>query len=213
MLPLWTIAFETRLYHKPGQAQIPFRQIFIIFSYVASGSALGYQLRMRCPKLYHGLWVYQSAFASFTLLFMLSVDVYKNDYIFQLISLEVFFIGAMLAAAGYLFGCAVAFIFRLPLNNMVVVAIETGSRTMFITCLLLSRSLPEPENDIAKATPVLSGLFAQIPCLVVILVRRGLQRCRVKGYPRTECSLMDSREDLTDAECGEEVTEAKETAM
>ncbi len=210
------MAFERRLYDSPGYVVIPFRYIFVIFFYITAALISGYYIRCKLTKVYDKFWSYQPPLTVFTLVFMLAVDIYKCNFIFELLTVNAFFLGAMLAAGGYIFGCALAFIFRLPVKYLIVMTIEGGSRTMLVTSFLLLKSLPEPENDISKATPLIAEVTSLVPCLVTVLVFRTVRAAQLKKRPNTESSFLDSTDKL---ECLDmvdnvpEMTEAKETTM
>ena len=194
-----------------------------MFGYLLVCVTLGYILERKCPKLYAKYWEYLPPFTIVTVLLIFVVEVYKSSFIFELITAKVFFMAAMLAVAGYLFGCAVAFIARQPLSRIIVISIETGCRTTYITCLLLSISLTSPESDIARTTPVLGGILSLIPGLVAVLIYRGYSRYRGSNYAATECTIVESKERLESfssdpSDCGEdeaedELTQVKETSM
>ena len=213
MLPLWTILFETRIYSEPGRAKIPFKEIFIIFGYMTSALTVGCFLQRRFPKPYNRFWLYLPAWTVFTLAFLMAVQAYNSHFIIQLVSVQIFFLAAMLAASGFIFGAAVAFIARLPKSRLLVLTVETGIRTTHSITLLLVASLDTPDGDIAKTTPVLASFLTLIPAFLVALTYRIIHKYRTRNYAETECSYLASNEDLSELCNGPEVVDTKETSM
>ena len=209
LLPLWTIVYESRIYHGPGQARIPFREMFLVFAYILAFVIIGFFLERRCPKLYAKYWTYLPTFTIATILFILAVETYKSSFIFQLVTAKMFLLSAILALAGYLFGAAVAFVARQPLSRILVLSLETGCRTTYITCLLLTGTFRCPECDTARTTPVLGSLLSLTPGLVAVLIYRIYSRYKGRKYLDTATTSATSK-DFSD---GDEITELKETSM
>ena len=119
---------------------------------------------------------------------------------------------AMLSAGGYLFGGAIAFICRQTVRCMIVITMETGVRTSFITGVLLSISLEQPEGDIGKMGPTLWSFLSLLPAFMGVIIYKFYKRYNVRKYAPTECTYLDSQDDLSLIE-GPEMIDSKETAM
>lgn len=147
-------------------------------------------------------WTYLPSLTVFTVVVILIVEIYNNYFVFSLVTASVFFQSTLLAVSGFLFSGAMAFIVRQPHDRIAVIAIETGTRTTYITTLLLSHSLPKPEGDVAKTAPVLCAFLSLLPAFFVVLVYRMLHRYRkVKYAATTEVSYLGSVEDVQEL-CG-----------
>ena len=201
--------FESRIYQGPGYAKIPFRALFFVFGYILASVFIGFFLERRCPKLYAKYWTYLPTFTIATVLFILVAEVYKSSFIFQLVTTKVFLVAAILALAGYLFGAAVAFVARQPLSRILVMSLETGCRTTYVTCLLLTGSLECPDCDVARTTPVLGCLLSLTPGLVAVLMYRLYAQYKGLNYAETLSTLATSK----DADDRDEITELRETSM
>lgn len=201
MLPLWTILFETRIYDEPGNVEIPFTDAFIIFGYIVASLTLGFVFHRKCPVKYHHFWTYLPSFTIFTIVFSIIVEVYNANYIFSLISTEIFFTGVALVMAGFFFGAVIAFLSRQTHSRILVLAIESGTRTTYFTTALIVMSLPQPEADIAKSAPVLVGFLSLLPTFVLVCLYRMYRRYKGQAYgdpnyaPPSSCSDEDMEED------------------
>ena len=213
MLPLWTILFEKRIYSEPGRVRIPFKEIFIIFGYMTAALTIGCIIQRRFTKQYNKFWLYLPAWTVATFLFLLVVQAYNSHFIAQLITGQIFLLAAMLAASGFIFGAAVAFIARLPKSRLLVVSVESGVRTTYSISLLLVASLHKPDGDMAKTTPVLASFLTLVPAFLAALVYRVIHKYRTRNYAETECSYLPSNEDLSQVCNGPELVDNKETSM
>ena len=219
MLPLWTILFETRIYSSAGHVTIPFREIFVIFGYMISFLTAGFAFNRKFPKLYSRLWLYLPGFTVCTLVMLLIIELYNSAFIFQLITVHIFFLSILVVVSGFLFSAALAFITRLPFARMLIITIEIGVRTSFVPGLIVQHSFPPPDGDIAKTTPVLCTFLALFPSFVIVLVHRLVHKYRTRNYAETECSILedpDSNQDNAgDSICNgsQEVIDAQETAI
>ncbi|KAI0230966.1 hypothetical protein LSAT2_018652 [Lamellibrachia satsuma] len=209
MIPVWTILFETRLFSVAGNTVIPFREIFFVFAASLALLLSGYVLQRRYSDLYDVCWMYLPIFTVCTIVFSVIASLFVNGFIFRYITVRIFLLSALLAAAGYGVGAASAFAVGLPQSRILTIAVETGGRTTVITNLLLVSSMAQPEADLAKTAPVLCSLLSVVPAFVAILVRRFMLRLRERKYAQTECTFIDSRDDVSE----EEVVAAKETCM
>lgn len=214
MLPLWTILFETRLWSAPGRITIPFRESFVLFFCLVAALTLGFYFNRKCPAPYRTLWQWLPSFTIFTLTFALVVEIYNYHFIFPLITKEVFLASLILGVVGYVVGWLVGFVCRLHPQRIIVLAIETGAHTTFFTNLLLDRSMPQPEADIAKAAPVLCSLLSLIPAIIVVLLFRFYRRYTGKEFSDFVYGEENEEDELT--EClsdDKEVVQEKETCI
>ena len=209
MIPVWTILFETRLFSAAGHVVIPFREIFFVFAASLVLLLAGYVIQRRYADLYDVCWTYLPIFTLCTVVFSVIVTLFVNAFVFRYVTPKIFVLGALLAAAGYGVGAAGAFIVGLPQSRILAISVETGCRTTVVTNLLLVSSMAQPEADLAKSAPALCSLLGVVPALVAILARRYVVRARERKYAQTECTFIDSRDDISEAE----VVAAKETCM
>ena len=212
MLPLWTILFESRIWKVPGKIKIPFRESFVIFTFVVTALVTGYYFNKKCNNWYRIFWQWLPSFTIFTLIFALIVEIYNNHFIFPLISKEVFCSCLMLGMSGYIFGWIVGFLCRLQTQRILVLVIETGAHTTYITCVLLDNSLAQPEADMAKTAPVLCSLLSLIPAIIIVLLFRFYKRYTGKKFTDLLYNG-DNDDEMTECLSDKEVVQEKETCI
>ena len=177
----------------------------IVFSIAA-----GIKLQRKWPKIHNKIWFYVPIPTSVILLLMSIMELYRNHFVFSIMTVHVFFMSAMLATGGFMFGVAMAFIARLPVSRILVIAIETGMHSSFLTCLLLAGSLEQPDADMAKAGPTVWSFLTLAPALFACIVVRFYKKFHVRKYAATECTDLDNVSLI----CDEYVmVESKETAI
>ena len=69
-----------------------------------------------------------------------------------------------------------AFLCRQPNQRILILTLETGTRSTYLTSTLLVMSLPQPEADVAKTTPVLVTLLSLIPSFSLVCIYRMYRR-------------------------------------
>ena len=86
---------------------------------------------------------------------------------FEVISDELLILPAafLLPCLGYLCGLILAFVLRRSRKVAVTIAIETGVQNASIPILVLQRSFPQPEGDLAAVMPVAAAYFYSIPII------------------------------------------------
>ena len=100
-------------------------------------TALGMWMRWRWPKLGNLMKKIIVPFTLFTVLFILTVGIYINLFIFLLITPLMVLAGFMVAIAGYLFGAGLARLLNLSLAQIIAVSIETSFQNGGIAFILL----------------------------------------------------------------------------
>ena len=73
----------------------------------------------------------------------------------------------LLPCLGYLCGFIFAIILRRDRRIAVTIAIETGVQNASIPILVLQRSFPQPDGDLAAVMPVAAAYFYTIPILCI----------------------------------------------
>lgn len=115
------------------------------------------------------------------LLFVFTVGVYANLYIFSLLKPAVLLSGALGPYLGFAFGALVAFVARQSAKNILTIAIETGIQNTGIAIVLLKVSLPPPDSDISITPPITSAIFTPIPMVIAIIIHAVRKRMKMKS--------------------------------
>ena len=118
-------------------------------------------------------------FSAIFVLYILVFGTYVNWYMFEVIGDDLLIIPAafLLPCLGYLCGFIVSLLLRRDRKVAVTIAIETGVQNASIPILVLQRSFPQPEGDLAAVMPVAAAYFYSIPILIVWAALVIYRRC------------------------------------
>ncbi|CAL1544816.1 unnamed protein product [Lymnaea stagnalis] len=182
LLPMWLFTLGKVVYNQ-GNVQIPYENIFFSLLGIIVPVLIGLFLQRKFPKVAK-MWLSAVKYIVFVfIVFVLTVGVYANVYIFSLLSGEVLLAAALLPYLGFLLGGIVACIFRQGNVNIITIAVETGIQNTGIPIVLLRLSLLGPDKDTSIVAPVASALFTPIPLVIGILyvqTRMFLEKRRKK---------------------------------
>ncbi|KAL8559699.1 hypothetical protein ACOMHN_002232 [Nucella lapillus] len=176
MVPLWLLTLGRTLYDDTS-INIPYQNIFFSLLGLLVPVCIGLLIQRKRPRLALTLIKVSKVVMIVFLVFVLTVGVYTNLYIFRLITLPVLGASAILPYVGFLLGGLVAFLFRMERARVLTVAIETGIQNTGIAIVLLLLSLPHPESDISIVAPIISALFTPLPLWAAIACIQGRRRC------------------------------------
>ncbi|XP_076470667.1 ileal sodium/bile acid cotransporter-like [Babylonia areolata] len=177
MVPLWLLTLGRTLYSDTS-ITIPFQNIFYSLLGLLAPVALGLLIQRRRPRWAKVLVTISKVVMVLFLVFVLTVGVYANLYVFSLITVPVIGAAASLPYVGFVLGGLVAAAFRMPRRHVLTIAVETGIQNTGIAIVLLLLSLHHPESDVSIVAPIISAIFTPLPLWVAIAVVQGRKRCR-----------------------------------
>lgn len=101
-------------------------------------------------------------------MYILAFGTYVNWYVIDVIGDELLTIPAafLLPYLGYLCGFIIAVIFRRNRKVAITIAIETGVQNASIPILVLQRSFPQPDGDLAAVMPLAAAYLYSIPIVI-----------------------------------------------
>ncbi|XP_076470033.1 uncharacterized protein LOC143300318 [Babylonia areolata] len=168
LLPMWMSTLG-RYVSGLDDVNIPFANI--IYSLLGLVAACGFGLLLKTKKptwAKVAITISKVGIALF-IIFILTVGVYANLYVFSLMKGVVLAAAAMLPYCGFLIGGLVALVLRLPAKHVITIAIETGIQNTGVAMIVLLLSLDHPESDLSIVAPATSALFTPIPLYFAIL--------------------------------------------
>ncbi|KAL5021506.1 hypothetical protein ScPMuIL_000661 [Solemya velum] len=171
MLPLWLYTLGVMVIYEDSDIHLPFQNLLTSLLILILPVAIGILLQKKREK-----WakIYVKAMTPLLVIFVLfvfTVGVYANLYIFQLLTAKVFLSASLIIFLGLLFGGVVAFLARQSWKNIKTIAIETGIQDFGIAIVLLQLSLPPPDSDISIVSPIIGAIFTPALLVTVIIVR------------------------------------------
>ncbi|KAK7474824.1 hypothetical protein BaRGS_00033896 [Batillaria attramentaria] len=170
MIPLWLFTLGRKLY-SDSSIQVPYQNIIFSLLGLIIPVCIGLVVQHRRPAWAKVLVKVSKGIMVVFLLFVLTVGVYANVYIFRLMKAQVLVTAALLPYLGFLLGGLVALAFHMSREHIITIAVETGIQNTGIAIVLLLLSLEPPDSDISIVAPIASALFTPIPIWVAIAVR------------------------------------------
>jgi len=202
LLPLWSLFFEKTIDMNASTIRLPVIEMTILSSCMLSACLLGVFVARRFQRVYYKFWqLYAPSLTLLTLAAIFAVNVYIYHPLFQQTTFKTLLFPAVLSAAGYGSGLAVAYLARLTRCQQLTVCLESGTRTTYIVSVLLHSSLAEPEAQLACLAPVTYNLLCVSLSTVSACVYRVLQRRRSRRRQvEAHCQLLAMSDDVCDGD-------------
>ncbi|ESO95070.1 hypothetical protein LOTGIDRAFT_94557, partial [Lottia gigantea] len=169
LIPLWLFTVGQKVIYKGTTMNIPFSNIFISLTGLLVPVVIGIIIQKKKPSWAKKLVKLVKPIIVIFLLFVFTVGVYANLYIFDLLDPMILLAGALIPYGGFFLGFLIAFVARQPKKNIITIAIETGIQNTGIPIVLLKNSLGPPESDMSIVGPVASAIFTPLPLVFVLI--------------------------------------------
>jgi sodium/bile acid cotransporter 3/5 len=187
---MWLYSLGIQYIYKEAESiKIPYENIVITLLGLLFTVGIGILIQKKKPTWAEKILKCVPYLTAIFLIFVFTVGVYANLYIFKLLTPVVLVSGALAPYLGFAFGALVAFVMRQSHKNILTIAIETGIQNTGIAIVLLKVSLPPPDSDISITPPIASSIFTPIPMVVAMLVHYIRKRRLKKTL--TETDMLD----------------------
>lgn len=178
LIPLWMFTLGRLIFARAHEhVKIPYGNIFLSLISILIPVAIGVLIQRKKPNWAKYVIKLIRPIAIIFIIFMFTLGVYANLYIFKLITPQMMLAGCLLPYSGFLLGGLVALICRQPWARIKTIAIETGIQNTGIPIILMKFSLPQPEADLSVVAPVMVATFTPIPLLVGVAYYEIRKRC------------------------------------
>ncbi|XP_076313207.1 ileal sodium/bile acid cotransporter-like [Tachypleus tridentatus] len=156
MMPLWLFILGRNIIDNKT-VEVPFVSIVTTLLSFMGPLLVGMLVRHFKPK-----WAEISAkiirpFTIICLLFIITLAVVTNLYIYQLFTWNIILVGFAIAWSGYTVGWLLSWILRFKRPQIIAISLETAMQNSTIAFLVLSTTLPQPEADLT-IVPVVAQL-------------------------------------------------------
>ncbi|PVD18286.1 hypothetical protein C0Q70_20835 [Pomacea canaliculata] len=181
-----SMAVHARRHHRQGameQLTIPYVRILQILALIIVPLFVGILVRYQLPRVKKFILKVITPFSLLTVLFFVTVGIYANRFIFELLDPMTILAGCLLPYIGYIIGGIFALICRQPWFRVKTIAIETGVQNVGVAFLILLFSLPAPDGELAAVGPAASALMTPLPIFVMTVAYMTYNKC--KGRPLT----------------------------
>lgn len=183
MLSLWAIIYEKRIYDEAGRIKIPFKEIYIIFSYLILAPAIGFILKVRFQQCYQKLQKCLPLLTPLAVIMQLLTEIFKGYAVLYLIGYgHLFLMIMLLTASGFVFGAVMSFITRHQSKKIVAIALDAGMRNTLVSHALLSSGFLD--NGLfmhIKIVPVLASFTSLLTVSLFVLILK-IHKIRLNKY-------------------------------
>lgn len=168
--------FYGRLLGLAGVFHVPVLKIVSTLLFVLTPISIGIAVKHRMPEKAICLERVVRPL-SLTLMFVGVYLAFRMGLVFlRVASLEVFLLGLLVPALGFLFGYSSAKIYLLPLPVCKTVAIESGMLNSFLALAIIQLSFPPSEAYEASAAPFTVAMCSGCEMLLFLLVYKAKRR-------------------------------------
>jgi len=174
MMPFWIYTLGP--YVSEDDLVIPFGQLMMSLFSLVLPITLGMWIRYRFTKGAKFMKAVIVPFTLITVLFIFTVGMYINRFIFLLMTWQMVVAGFLVAFCGYTFGAGFAWLCGLKVAQITAVSIETAFQNGGIAFILLQLSLPKPYGDIAAVAPVAQLMLTGLPLWAILAILKIYQR-------------------------------------
>ncbi|KAK7104424.1 ileal sodium/bile acid cotransporter-like [Littorina saxatilis] len=203
MIPLWLFTLGATMDTGEMKINIPYLEIVKTLAIVILPIFVGFFLQYFFPKVVKVMMKAVKPVVVIALIFMLTVGIYANLYIFRLFQPMTILAGCMLPYIGYIVGGTVALICRQPWPRVKTIALETGIQNVGVAFLILIFSLPPPDGELAAVGPAASGFMTGMPPFFVTLAYLAYNK--VKGKPSPGQRDKDLKKAMLEKELSKEI--------
>ena len=134
---------------------------------------LGVALRYGCPKSAEAfLTWFAKPFALFFSLVFITLGVYINMYMFDVLNASNLLAAVFLPALGYAIGTFVSYLSRQESGYVKTIATENTMSNCMLVLVMCKFSLPQPDADITATLPIWVLFMSPLPFIVVSIMRR-----------------------------------------
>ncbi|CAC5396307.1 SLC10A3_5 [Mytilus coruscus] len=180
MMPMWLYTLGQQFIDST--IQVPFLNIFTTLLILIVPLFVGVFLHQKLPKVTKVIVKVIRPVTVVCIVFLLTVGIYSNLYIFKLFKPKIVLAGCLLPYFGYLLGGLIALIFRLPWQRVKTVAIETGMQNTGIAMILMMYAFPPPDGYIAAVAPIASAVMTPLPLFLITVPYLIYKRCNKEKY-------------------------------
>ncbi|XP_028165440.1 P3 protein-like [Ostrinia furnacalis] len=146
-MPLWIFSLGQVVFAN-ANIGVPYTNVITFVVGLLVPMSIGLAMQRFTPKIAAFMVKILKGFSSTLLIFIIVFAIVTNLYIFQLFTWQIVVAGMGIPWLGYMFGYALARIFKRPHKDALAISIETGIQNTGIAIFLLRYALSQPEADI-----------------------------------------------------------------
>ena len=197
MIPLWMFTLGSRFNDDMITVQVPILKILQSLAFVLVPTFIGIFMGEKFPKAAEKYKKIVTPIIVFTMLFIFTVGIYSNAYMFRLFRANTVVAACMLPYIGYILGGALALVACLPWKRIKTVAIETGIQNTMVAYLMLTFSLPAPDSDLAAVGSASSAMMTPLPLWIITIVYVCWNKWRARRSQKRRQPIDDKVNDVS----------------
>jgi predicted Na+-dependent transporter len=177
LMPAWLYTLG-RLFTDATNIHIPFTRLLMNLFTTIGPCLFGLALSKCFPKLKSIVLKIAKPSLLIFLLCFLSFTIYVKYYIFALVNWKQWATAPFVPWLGFLLGATFASIARLPMKQVVTIALETGIQNVGVGFLVITYNFPSPESDYAILPLISVSFLTTIPLWFLFLgltIKRKIQ--------------------------------------
>ncbi|XP_063590329.1 ileal sodium/bile acid cotransporter-like [Penaeus indicus] len=178
-LPLWVFLMGPVILGEADFA-IPYKDIAMLVVSLAVPCCVGMLIQRFLPRVAKVLEWLLTPMSIFIVVFIFTFGVYANIYVFSFFDLRTLLAGFGLPTIGYLSGFLMAKLFRLPMQDVIAISIETGVQNATVAIFILKFTLEKPAGDLTVVFPAASAVMTPLP-LFLALIAKKIYSCTAKS--------------------------------
>ncbi|KAK4286971.1 hypothetical protein Pmani_039947 [Petrolisthes manimaculis] len=176
-VPLWVLLVGPYII-ADATFVIPFMDITITVVSLLIPCGLGVALQIFYPKCKKYCNYVVAPISGASILITFTFGMYAYQFIFTLFTWRMLVSGICLPTIGYLAGMSLSFLFRMPVDQVIAISVETGVQNYTIAIIILNMTLESPAGELACTMPGASVIFTPLPLLLLVAVRKVYDRVK-----------------------------------
>ncbi|GFO23758.1 Ileal sodium/bile acid cotransporter [Plakobranchus ocellatus] len=192
MTPLWIFTLGSTFKDDQVALEIPYLKIMETLALLILPIFVGIFIQLKFPKLEKIISKILKPVILVVVAGTISLGIYTNFYVFQMLRPMVILAGCLLPYCGYLVGALTALVTCQTWTHVKTIAIETGIQNTAIAFMMLFLSLPPPDNQLAAVAPAASAIMTPQPLFITVVIyliyKRWLRKKEDTSEDETEAA-------------------------
>lgn len=192
MMPLWLFTLGRKLVAQT-KTESPYGQILYTLGSMMVFLGVGVLFQRYFPRVAKFCRRILVPASIGLIIFIVIFGTYANFYMFRLFTLKVILASCCSVWLGFLFGGVVSKLARLPAEDVIAVAIETGVQNVGVTLAIINItfSVASVQADIASVIPVAGSIVTPFPLITLYCVQKAREYFAKKKIRKNEYVLND----------------------
>ncbi|XP_071524910.1 ileal sodium/bile acid cotransporter-like isoform X2 [Panulirus ornatus] len=203
-VPLWVLFMgPVILGGKDASFVIPYENITTTVISLIVPCGLGVLFQIFLPKAVRYCEKVITPLSAFNILFTFTFGVYSYFYIFIIFTWRMLLAGFALPLLGYMSGMVLAKLFRMSLQKVIAISVETGVQNYTIALIILQMTLDSPAGELSAVMPGAATLFTPLPLVVVLVCKKiynHLNRGRTLDISSPATDVKENPADVQDTQ-------------